>query len=148
MRALVPKLPSRASTALRRAAVVLCLLLALTSWLDGQAQRAPASRSPARPAAGEAATSVPVFAQAAHLVRAGDRVDLVAPEPPGTSAGGASGDGVVARNARVLSVHSAAGGFGNTGDAAEIVVATSRPDAVAIASAMARAPFAVIVTAP
>ena len=85
--------------------------------------------------------SVPVFADAARVVNPGDSVDLIAPDQPGETAS----EAVIARGARVLSVHQASGGFGSTSDVANLVVATSPATAVHIAAALRRGPFAVIV---
>ena len=109
----------------RRIAALICLLLAAGSALAPA--RGPASRVPsglaARLRAGEIAVPVPVAATSAALVRAGDRIGVVAAGNPST---------LVADHLRVLTVRSDPGGLADTADAV-VVTAASRAEALALA---------------
>jgi hypothetical protein len=143
----VPRIPSRLIEPLRRIAAGSCLVLALLSWIGGPSRTASASDA-VRPPAGRTATSVPVFADVATLVRVGDVVDLVVPNRPAGDTAPAVNDRVVASAVRVLAVHAASGGIGGTDRTAYLVVATTRADAVSIAADVTFGPFTAVVGSP
>jgi hypothetical protein len=130
----------------RRLGVAGCLLLAAVSATGGSS---PGLDRPTVPR-GMVSAVVEVYASAAILVRAGDRVDLVdgGPAPSAFDNTAPAAPSVLAAGVRVLSVIRAHERFAAESTTSRLVIATDRPTALRLARNQGQRPLAVITLPP
>ena len=133
---------SRLSGWPRRVAVLVCLLLAVTSFVHRHTAAAGAQQHGLTSGLGpdQVAIAVQVGAEVSTLVHTGDRVDLVAAagDPATGDTTAAPTAAALARGVRVLAVLPPAEQFGGGDPTAWLVVATDRGTATALAAARGR----------